>query len=71
MSIIPTSYDDWKHCITVSCGIPLTPSFVQARIAALSDASDFHTKKFIESWGQVHHAQTLAWFEQAARELSA
>ena len=70
MSVVPRTYDDWKHCITVSCGIPLTPHFVQERITALADAENHHTRKFIERWGEAHRDRTLAWFRQAADELS-
>jgi len=52
------------------CDIPLTPSYVDERIAALTDGKDFHTQKFIERWGEAHHARTLAWFRQAAEELA-
>ncbi|MEM1388950.1 MAG: hypothetical protein AAF748_11145 [Pseudomonadota bacterium] len=69
--MVPESYDDWKHCITVKCGIPLTTDYVQERIAALSNQNDFHTQKFIKRWGSSHHARTLTWFQRAAEELSA
>lgn len=69
MKFIPETYDDWKHCITVSCGIPLTPQYVQERIVALTDPKDHHTQRFIERWGQDHHTRTLAWFHKAAEEL--
>lgn len=70
MSFIPTTYEDWKHCITVKCNIPLTQSYVAERLTALNDHSDYHTQKFIDRWGAAHHAQTVAWFEQAAKELA-
>ena len=70
MSIVPTSYEDWKHCITVSCDIPLTPQYVQERIAALSDQEDYHTRRFVEHWGQAHLDRTLGWFRQAEAELN-
>ena len=69
MSFVPTTYEAWKHCITVECDIPLTPGYVQDRIAALNDQKDHHTQKFIERWGAEHHAQTLEWFHRAAAEL--
>ncbi|MEM0945960.1 MAG: hypothetical protein AAGK37_01030 [Pseudomonadota bacterium] len=69
MSYIPDTYESWKHCITVKCGIPLTPGYVQERIATLTNESDFQTQRFIERWGAAHHARTLAWFKQAAEEL--
>ena len=31
----PENYDDWKECITEYCGIPLTPDYVEKRLAAL------------------------------------
>lgn len=70
MSFIPKSYEDWKHCITVKCDIPLTQSYVAARLEELKDRNQFQTQKFIDHWGEAHHAQTVAWFEQAAKELA-
>lgn len=70
MNYIPQSYEDWEHCITVACGIPLTPEYVARRIAALEDRSDFHTEKFIARWGTAHHARTVAWFRKAQSRLS-
>ncbi|MEJ8563532.1 hypothetical protein QTO30_21365 [Yoonia sp. GPGPB17] len=70
MSLVPTSYEDWKHCITIKCGIPLTSDYVAERLTALHDHTDYQTEKFINRWGAAHHARTLAWFEQAAKELS-
>lgn len=66
---IPQNYDEWKHCITVICGIQLTPDYVKQRIAALEDLSDDHTRQFIKSWGQEHHGRTVAWFQRASKEL--
>lgn len=71
MKLVPENYEDWKVCITVYCGIPLTREFVQQRIIALNDKKDFHTQRFIERWGQAHHDRTLAWFQKAAEELKA
>ena len=34
------SYQDWKHCITELCGIPLTQAFIEQRLAALRDAAE-------------------------------
>jgi len=65
----PNTFDEWKHCITVQCGIPLTADFVTGRIEALEDRSDYGTRKFIEQWGEAHHAQTLSWFRKAATQL--
>ncbi|MEM7765941.1 MAG: hypothetical protein AAF253_00465 [Pseudomonadota bacterium] len=70
MTVIPQNFDEWKHCITVQCGIPLTPSFVETRIKALEDEKDYRTRKFIETWGQAHHAKTLEWFREAATHFN-
>ena len=69
MSFAPASCEDWKHCITVKRGIPLTSAYVAERLAALRNQSDYQTEKFINRWGAAHHARAVAWFEQAAEEL--
>ncbi|MEM7192630.1 MAG: hypothetical protein AAF405_07120 [Pseudomonadota bacterium] len=63
------TYDDWKHCITVLCGIPLTSAYVESRLAALRDPADYSTQKFIATWGEGHRARVIEWFEQAQRDL--
>lgn len=70
MNVVPTSYGEWKHCITVVCGIPLTSDYAQQRIAALGNKSDHHTQRFIEQWGEAHLERTLGWFRQAADDLA-
>jgi len=63
------TYDEWKHCITGLCRIPLTLAYVEQRLAALRDPADQGTQKFIAAWGEAHLARVIGWFEQAAREL--
>lgn len=70
MNYIPQNYEEWEHCITVTCGIPLTRDYVAGRIAALENGKDFHTRKFIERWGRAHHARTLDWFRKAESRLA-
>ena len=70
MSIIPRTYEEWEYCITVKCRIPLTAEYVAERIQALQDMSDYHTQKFIDRWGEAHHARTLAWFREAEERLA-
>jgi len=65
------TYDDWKHCITVECGIPLTPQYVEERIAALKNPKDHHTQKFLREYGQPHLIKVIGWFEKAMSEISA
>ena len=63
------TYDDWKHCITVLCRIPLTTAYVEQRLAELQDPTDQRTQKFVATWGEAHLARIVGWFEQAEREL--
>ncbi|MEM6382568.1 MAG: hypothetical protein AAF739_07840 [Pseudomonadota bacterium] len=70
MSDIPTTYDEWQHCITVKCKIPLTADYVAERIEALQDMNDYHTQRFIERWGEAHHSRTLGWFREASKQLA-
>ncbi len=69
MSPVPKSYAEWEHCITVKCGLDLTADFVAARIEALENPQDYHTRKFLQTWGEAHHAQVLRWFKEAAERL--
>ena len=64
------TFDDWKHCITVECGIELTSQYVDQRITALNDANDHHTRKFRQEYGDAHLARVIGWFEAAKSELS-
>ena len=63
MSLVPQTYEEWKHCITVKCGIALTPHYARERIAALADKKDFHTQKFIECWGATIMAKRSPGFD--------
>lgn len=64
------SYEDWKHCITVLCGIPLTSAFIAQRLAALRDPNDHATRRFVETWGERHRLRVVGWFEQAQQQTS-
>ena len=63
------TYEEWKHCITVLCGIPLTLDYIEKRIAELNDLNNYHTKKFISLWGEPHLQKIIGWFEQAKQEI--
>ncbi|MEM0899493.1 MAG: hypothetical protein AAGI92_06025 [Pseudomonadota bacterium] len=70
MPVVPTNYQEWEHCITVECGIPLTKEFVAERLEALQNMRDFQTQKFVKRWGEEHHAKTLQWFREAEEKLA-
>ncbi|MEM1196334.1 MAG: hypothetical protein AAGH57_09545 [Pseudomonadota bacterium] len=71
MSIVPNSYEEWEHCITVKCGVELTADYVAKRIAALQDGNDHYTRKYTELWGDAQRQQTLEWFREAQKRLAA
>jgi len=66
--IFPSDYASWRYCIEFKCGVPLTPEFIQSRIAILSDPRQEETKRFAKLYGKPYHQQVLGWFEQAATE---
>lgn len=68
-SIIPKSYEEWHHCITVICRQELTPMYIESRIRALNSPNDHMTQKFIELYGDQQRLLTLKWFEQAKKAL--
>lgn len=63
------TYEDWKHCITQLCKIPLTPEFVAQRLDELRKPEAFNRQRFVQSWGERHRLQVIAWFEQAQAEF--
>ena len=62
------SYEDWKHCITQVCGIPLTGPYIEQRLIALRDPANLTTQKFVAMWGDQHRLRVIGWFEQAQQE---
>ena len=66
--MIPNTYEEWRHCITVKCGIPLTADYIEQRLRALQSPNDAGTARFRKSYGQDQLDQTIRWFEQARAE---
>ncbi|MEM7098626.1 MAG: hypothetical protein AAF541_10250 [Pseudomonadota bacterium] len=66
---IPQSYEEWRHCITVECGIPLTAEFVAERLSIWRNEDLEETQRFRSLYGDVHWQATIGWFEQAANEV--
>ncbi len=64
---LPKNYEEWQHCITVDCGLKLTPDYISKRIAALQNNKDHHTQRFVELYGQQHLERVLGWFMQAQK----
>lgn len=59
------NYLEWKNCIEVKCGIPLTEAYVQKRIEELTNESNSHTKEFVRLYGKPYKEQILLWFTKA------
>ncbi|MCC5795760.1 MAG: hypothetical protein JJU48_00365 [Methylophaga sp.] len=68
--LIPGNYNEWHHCITKICRIPLTESYIRERISALNNEQDYMTSRFVELYGEEQRQQTLLWFEQALSEVT-
>lgn len=68
MNLIPTSYDEWRHCITEICKIALTPTYIQERLQALRNPNDRMTARFQQLYGNEHLERVIGWFERAAAE---
>jgi len=65
--ITPNTYEEWRHCIIVECGLELTPDYISERISALQNNGDYYTQQFVKLYGQEHHQKVLAWFAQAQK----
>ncbi|WP_086933876.1 hypothetical protein [Agarilytica rhodophyticola] len=68
-SIIPETYEQWRHCIIVECGLELTPKYISERISALQDDRDYYTQQFVKLYGRQYLQQVLAWFMQAQKNV--
>ena len=68
-SIIPNNFEEWRHCITVECGLDLTPGFVENRIASLQNTNEHYTQQFLKLYGEQHYQNVLGWFQQAQRSF--
>ena len=66
----PQSYDEWHHCITVECGIPLTEQFVADRLAVWHNEDLEETQRFRRLYGDEYWRTVIGWFEHAARDVS-
>ena len=66
--MIPETYERWRRCITVDCGLALTPAFIKTRLAELRDNNAHRTRRFIECYGENHRARVITWFERAQQE---
>lgn len=66
-TMIPRTYDEWRHCIEVDCGLQLTPAFIAERIAELANTEHERTRQYVRLYGEAHRQRVIEWFEQARR----
>jgi hypothetical protein len=69
MKMPPQNYAQWQHCIVVDCGIALTPAYIEERLAALQDDQDYHTRRFVELYGEQYLQYVIGWFTQARKAV--
>ena len=68
--VIPSSYEQWRHCIEVRCRIQLTRSYIGQRLSELQDDQHARTREFAKLYGSDHLQRTITWFRQASEEFS-
>ena len=68
--VIPQTYAQWRHCIEVECGIPLTPGFIEERLAVWRNPAHDESRRFAQLYGDVHQLRVQQWFEQALASLT-
>lgn len=66
---IPQTYEQWHHCITVECGIPLTRAFAQERLAVWTNPAADETRRFDQLYGAAHRERVRQWFERSLTPL--
>lgn len=66
-SIIPQTYQEWRHCITVDCELELTPSYIEKRLTALQNEKEHYTHQFIRLYGHDYLQVVIGWFQQAQK----
>ena len=73
--MIPETYAQWHRCITVDCGLALTPAFIAQRLAAMADPQSEETLRFRRLYGCLLYTSQPAEMErmikQAREQLAA
>ena len=64
--MIPSSYQEWQHCIKVKCGIGLTQKFIEERLSELQNDKNPKTVEFVNLYGIDYKNQIISWFEKAS-----
>lgn len=67
---LPQTYEQWRHCITVECGIALARAFVAERLQVWNDPAHDEVHRFEQLYGPTHRERVRQWFAQALKQLS-
>ncbi len=62
------TYSEWRDALTRRCGIALTASYAEERLAALQNPTNPTTAEFVRCYGDAYRRQVIAWFQRAAQE---
>ncbi|MEJ5150754.1 hypothetical protein [Comamonas sp. MYb396] len=66
--MIPRTYAQWRHCISVECGIPLSADFIAQRLAVWRNPGLEETQRFRRLYGDAHWQAVQHWLVQAGQE---
>ena len=67
-AVIPQTYEEWYHAITVIGKQVLTSKYIDQRIASLGATEDASTREFVKLYGEDQRIKTLKWFQQAKQK---
>lgn len=67
---LPKDFQEWRYCIEVLCGTPLTQKYVEQRRAELASLDSKLDRRFVELYGKDHLVRVRGWFEKVWEEKS-
>ncbi len=59
--MIPKSFEEWRRCIVVDCGVELTASFIEERLLVFGNRQHPETMKFVALYGENHLNNVVNW----------
>lgn len=66
--MIPQTFEQWKHCITVDCKINLTKEFAAQRLLVYTNERNIETEKFKMLYGEGYLQNIIHWFKKIINE---
>jgi hypothetical protein len=66
-AVIPATYAQWRHCIEIDCGLALTRTYIDERLAVWRNDGHPECVRFARLYGPAHLENVRTWFEQARR----